>query len=380
MALPSSGIITAAMINTELGRAANAPFNLNDAAVRALAAKPSGAISFSDFYGKASEIVKTVTASRVNLCLQDLFTPAEWVANTPKRVVINAGVEIGDTSSNWALVQAWDATGVAGSWVNSLTLENRGVISGRPGPANSGVGGTALRVIFGGRSGQKLLVNNLGTIRGGGGGGGRGGNGGTGGGGQYASNVRDPASGERYDGSNMWRYAIGWSWTSIIVNGAQITVWPVTATSLASGGYTYYRGALRNTWYDEDGAQYNDYAWYRTSSSTVNTNGGGGGAGGNGGVGQGYGQLAAAGANGAGGAAGGANAGAGGTGGKGGNGGGWGAAGAAGATGNTGAAGNRTGGAAGAGGAAGGAAGCYVDGNSNVTFVAAGTRQGRAIN
>jgi len=54
MTLPASGIITATMINVELGRAANAPFSLNDPEVRALAGKPSGAISFNDFHGKSS--------------------------------------------------------------------------------------------------------------------------------------------------------------------------------------------------------------------------------------------------------------------------------------------------------------------------------------
>lgn len=57
MALPNSpNTITAAMINKELGRAENAPFNLNDSAVRALAGKPSGTISFSDFWGKANKV------------------------------------------------------------------------------------------------------------------------------------------------------------------------------------------------------------------------------------------------------------------------------------------------------------------------------------
>ncbi|TSP14054.1 hypothetical protein [Cupriavidus campinensis] len=54
MALPSSGTITAAMINTELKRSANAPFSINDAAVRKLAGKASGPISFADFYGKSA--------------------------------------------------------------------------------------------------------------------------------------------------------------------------------------------------------------------------------------------------------------------------------------------------------------------------------------
>jgi len=54
MTLPSTGAITASMINVELGRAANAAFSLNDPAVRALAGKATGMISFNDFHGKSS--------------------------------------------------------------------------------------------------------------------------------------------------------------------------------------------------------------------------------------------------------------------------------------------------------------------------------------
>ena len=54
MALPSSGTITAAMINVELGRVAGAAFSLNGTAERTLAGKPTGAISFSDFLGKSA--------------------------------------------------------------------------------------------------------------------------------------------------------------------------------------------------------------------------------------------------------------------------------------------------------------------------------------
>jgi len=378
MALPSSGIITAAMINAELGRASNAAINLNDPAVRALAGKPSGAISFSDFYGKSSEVVVTLT-SRTAVCLQDLFSAADWASNTAKRVVIPSGVEIGATNLDWALVQAWDATGQAGSWGGSLTLENRGVISGMGGAANSGRGGNALRIIFGGRSGQKLLVNNLGTIRGGGGGGGRAGNGGQGGNGVWWNQywVYDPSNGAWL--YNLWNPGTYWNTTYM---GAEL-YWYDTrvasglnngATTFETGGWVYERGPMA---VDNGGglAAYH-IRRRRLQSDPVYTTGGAGGAGGNGGVGQGYGQSASAGANGAGGSAGGTNAGAGGTGGRGGNGGGWGAAGAAGATGNTGAAGNNGGGYAGAGGAGGGAAGYYLTGSANVTWLNTGTRQG----
>lgn len=53
MTLPLSGPISLSMINTEIGKAANSISSLNDAGVRALLGKPSGAISLSDGYGKS---------------------------------------------------------------------------------------------------------------------------------------------------------------------------------------------------------------------------------------------------------------------------------------------------------------------------------------
>lgn len=55
MTLPSSGAITLAMVNVELGFASTAAISLNDTAVRTLAGKPSGAISMNDLYGKANQ-------------------------------------------------------------------------------------------------------------------------------------------------------------------------------------------------------------------------------------------------------------------------------------------------------------------------------------
>lgn len=184
MALPTTGVITAAMINAELGRAANAPFSLNDAAVRALAAKPSGAISFADFYGKSSEIVVYITASGNGPdVIKNLFSAGDWASETQKRVVINVGVEIGGNGWGYALALTDNANGQAGSFGGRLILENKGILSGRSGAANSGAGLTALYANHLGKSGQKMEIINTGIIRGGGGGGGRGGNGGTGGGG-----------------------------------------------------------------------------------------------------------------------------------------------------------------------------------------------------
>lgn len=62
MALPKSGLITAAMINVELKRAASAAFSLGGAAERKLANVLTGPISFADFYGKSS-IIKNIVLS-----------------------------------------------------------------------------------------------------------------------------------------------------------------------------------------------------------------------------------------------------------------------------------------------------------------------------
>ena len=54
MTLPSSGTMTANMINVELGRSGTAVFDINGTPERTLAEKPSGIIKFSDFYGKSN--------------------------------------------------------------------------------------------------------------------------------------------------------------------------------------------------------------------------------------------------------------------------------------------------------------------------------------
>ena len=64
MALPASGPISMNMVNTELGISATAAITLNDAAVRTLFDKSSGAISLSDGYGKsAGPTVATYTTA-----------------------------------------------------------------------------------------------------------------------------------------------------------------------------------------------------------------------------------------------------------------------------------------------------------------------------
>jgi hypothetical protein len=54
MALPNTGPLSMSQVNTELGRSSSANISLNEAAVRALAGVPSGAISFQDLRGKSA--------------------------------------------------------------------------------------------------------------------------------------------------------------------------------------------------------------------------------------------------------------------------------------------------------------------------------------
>ena len=52
MALPVSGPISKSQVNVELGRSSTAQLSMNDAEVRMLAGKKTGAISMSDLHGK----------------------------------------------------------------------------------------------------------------------------------------------------------------------------------------------------------------------------------------------------------------------------------------------------------------------------------------
>lgn len=59
MSLPSSGQISMSQVNTELSLSSTAQISFNDAAVRALFVKASGAISMSDGWGKSNTVVVT---------------------------------------------------------------------------------------------------------------------------------------------------------------------------------------------------------------------------------------------------------------------------------------------------------------------------------
>lgn len=376
MALPTSGIMTAAMINQELKRASNAPFSLDDPAVRKLAGKLTGTISYEDFYGKSSEVVVVATAGMKGIVAKSLFTPEVWSSDTDKRIVIPTGVEIGP---EWGYVFATSphSDGQAGSFVGTLVLDiqNGAFLSGHGGAANGGEGGNCILANFPGKNGQKLIIRNAGTIRAGGGGGGRGGDGG---GGNYSVYTREPSSGQhftkgsfQYGQNRTYERAGGGDYSE---STQQIIVWNgwrmhesssyLPASPYSPGDGWAYHQAGSYTVQRSNGYQgtYSTGGIVRDKTDWYNTNGGSGG---NGGVGQGYGQVSS---NGAGGSAGGQNAGAGGTGGAGG---GWGSSGNTGANG---IAGNRTVGSAGSGG---GLAGMAITDPANYTLENTGVVLGR---
>lgn len=311
--------------------------------------------------------VVVVLSSGTNVDLKSRFTEAQWSdVNLAKRVVVPTGVEIGGTTTAYAIRSG--ATSQADSWAGVLKLEIRGTVSGIGGAVNSGVGGNVISVPFPGRNGEKLLLEIInGLLRAGGGGGGRAGNGGPG----VWYSGRTVNEGPYYSGATNQAPVYGWvsyyatayaHWGSTSPIGTQHDV-----TSMVIGGVTYTRGALTAQHGDDDGGTYYHYMISRTYTAYDVPNYTSGGVAANAGKGQGFDGAATAG--GAPVAGGGSGAGASG---KSGDGGPYGSSGQAGANGAPGTAG------AGTAGVAAGLAGYYLLGTANVTLTnTGGTLLGR---
>jgi hypothetical protein len=174
-----SGTISMSQVNTELRRPASQSINLNDAQVRSLAGKPSGAISMNDLRGKSWELYITIGSNATNYVLRNNVNPPAGAGAYGKvNVTINTGVWVYGTSTGTPAFNGHNMGGKA----ESVFLDCRGRIQGRGG--NGGRGGNVQsNGSAGGGGGIGLQrgsstswsINSPYNIQGGGGGGGGGG-------------------------------------------------------------------------------------------------------------------------------------------------------------------------------------------------------------
>lgn len=178
MTLPVSGAISFNNINVELGVAGTTQASLGQSSYRTLAGVPSGAISMSNFYGKANAFAFSISSSQNKANLRSLAVAAGWNQSTAVVATLNSGVYIWSDSISTA------ALTIDGSWPGGLTFVNNGYIMGMGGTGGSApyvatanttisntgqtAGGPAIAL------GVSCTIQNNSYIGGGGGGGGGG--------------------------------------------------------------------------------------------------------------------------------------------------------------------------------------------------------------
>ena len=165
MTLPASGAISFNAINVELGVSGTTQASLGQASYRTLAGVASGAISMSNFYGKANQFSFTISSNQTNANLRTLAVNAGWNQSSKVVATINGGVFCSSNSTGTPGLT------INGSFPGGVELINNGTIAGMGGAGNTNAGsagGLALSVS------TAVTINNAGTIGGGGGGGGGG--------------------------------------------------------------------------------------------------------------------------------------------------------------------------------------------------------------
>lgn len=177
MTLPSTGPISFADINAELGLPVGTVISLNDPAVRDIAGIPSGSISFGDLRGKSAEFFYDYTAGGQNKNVRTIADAAGFEGGTGKTVRIRvSGAAISASSTSVPALEI-------GSWPSGtkLTLEVATSVIGKGGAGGGtasagGAGGPALKAstpVSGGGYIQLTMISG-GFLYGGGGGGGGG--------------------------------------------------------------------------------------------------------------------------------------------------------------------------------------------------------------
>ena len=216
MPLPASGAISFNAINVELGVSGTTQASLGQTSYRTLAGVPSGAISMSNFYGKANQFAFTISSNQTNANLRTLAVNAGWNQTSKVVATINSGVYVSSNSTGTPGLT------INGSFPNGAELINNGFIVGMGGAGGYGAPARGVSAGSGAAGGLALSVSsairitNNGTIAGGGGGGGggagarylagdcdkyTGGGGGGGGRSSAAANSAGGARGARSDGN-----------------------------------------------------------------------------------------------------------------------------------------------------------------------------------
>lgn len=165
-------------INVELGYSGTAQISLNDAAVRTLLGKASGAISLNDAYGKSNIFSFTISTNQTNANLRTLAVNAGWNQSSAVEATIGSGVYCSSNSTGTPGLT------INGSFPGGVSLINGGFIIGMGGNGGNGAGKNGFSGSFAGSAGSAgglalsvssaVSITNNGTIGGGGGGGGGG--------------------------------------------------------------------------------------------------------------------------------------------------------------------------------------------------------------
>tara|TARA_Y100001978_G_scaffold189816_1_gene192410 strand:+ start:690 stop:1706 length:1017 start_codon:yes stop_codon:yes gene_type:complete len=193
MALPNSGPLSLDQIHVEAGGNSGSSASINDADIRGMIGKSDGAqSSFSDFYGASSSVTinQTISNSTNNYNMASNRGPTYSAGVTNYTLTINPGVTVGTNSTSSTSLQ----TGSPWSSGDTIIVENYGSVKGGGGPGGAG-GSLSTPQNFSGPNPQHITpgvagttVNgaafnaaypvtfkNFGSIYGGGGGGGGGG-------------------------------------------------------------------------------------------------------------------------------------------------------------------------------------------------------------
>ena len=143
MALPTSGPLSLNQIHIEAGGTSGTTASLNDADIRGLIGKASGAtMSFSEWYGASGRntVNLIISANTNNYNIKSAAVASgNYVFNaTDVILTINSGVTVGSTSTGTYALDTGSAWGSS----DTITIVNNGTVKGRGG--NGGAGGSSV--------------------------------------------------------------------------------------------------------------------------------------------------------------------------------------------------------------------------------------------